>query len=744
MFQFDSKKSPLALLAATCNNIGKDCSPPMNNNNPNANNGPPSSIFGAGGRTLSCGSPPLGELKLPSPLSHHGGNRMRLASETSEQQPPSNVLDSHTLGGLRVAPTVQPNGSVASGMPKPQHPSQQQPILSNPPGAGAASLLKYMDKLSPVAAAADYSQQLQAKFASALAASAAQNLPSNLLDSYDPLKLAAAIQQAKAAAASAYMFPPAGAAGAGAAGTNPLSALASLTGANPVTALQSSANSAAATAAALSAGLGSPGSAPGAPPASNANSGNGCQMCGPPSQFIAGGGHSPSKPGVGSPYITFVPVKTPGGSTALVPVCADRGCVNCIAAIRHAQLSTAHAGGPNSNGAAGCTHCLTNDPQANKLNTNNNNNSNMSTNNVSVSNANPVQPSNQAGGLLNSTGMSAAAAALLSNPLLLSNPSMGGLQSALHTSPSLAALYQQLASGTPMDTSSNNVSSAAPTGVTSGLTSLESSLAGRGAAFSPKLGQQVNNSGNQQELPHRCKWAPVGGGSPCGKGFSTADELMDHIKQAHMNPSGTNNSNQAVQNQQGNVANGHNASAVATSSPQSAVSSAIEEANVLQQLVNSNRRLSPSVVAAAVASQTVPSTLTSTNSFLGSLGSLSAAAAGANPLASAASLTSSLGRKMPGSLDLASALSAAAAARYHPYSKFGLPPSLSANSTPGGVPPAPLPSSLPLGGPLGSLGQTAGATNPSLPAGLTPAGLNALLSSATAASTFLMYDLPKA
>jgi len=228
-------------------------------------------------------------------------------------------------------------------------------------------------------------------------------------------------------------------------------------------------------------------------------------------------------------------------------------------------------------------------------------------------------------------------------------------------------------------------------------------------------------------------------GSPCGKGFSTADELMDHIKHVHMNTSSTGAANQTSQ-----PLAGHNVTtAVSSAASQTSVSSAIEEANVLQQLVNSHRRLSPSVVAAAVASQTVPSSLASSNNFLGSLGSLSAAAVGGNPLANAASLTSSLGRKMPGSLDLASALSAAAAARYHPYSKFSLPPSLTGNGATGVAPP-PLPTSLPLGGPLASLGQTAGAPNSSLPGGLTPAGLNALLNSASAASSFLMYDLPKA
>ena len=72
-----------------------------------------------------------------------------------------------------------------------------------------------------------------------------------------------------------------------------------------------------------------------------------CHLC-PTSQFIVGGGHSPPKPGTGSPYITFVPVKTTSSGTALVPVCADRGCLNCIVAIRQAQLAT---------NSSNCSHC---------------------------------------------------------------------------------------------------------------------------------------------------------------------------------------------------------------------------------------------------------------------------------------------------------------------------------------------------------------------------------------------------
>ena len=599
----------------------------------------------------------MGELKLPSPLSQHQNSRMRLSSEP--EQPPNSNSGVHT----------------ATSMPS----SISKVFSNNPP----PSLLKYMEKLSPIsagnAAAADYNQQLQAKFASALAAnsaaSGAQNLQSNLLDSYDPLKLAAAIQQAKNAAAAAYMFPSSGNT------PNPLSALASLTSGNPVSALQSSAN------AALS-GLNS---------SMGANSGNttagGCQMC-PPGQFIAGGGHSPSKPGAGSPYITFVPVKTSSGSTALVPVCADRGCLNCITAIKQAQLSS-HGGNGNSN----CNHC-NNDHHSKSL-------ASLAAASAQLSGVAgpPTSAGNLPGSLASSNNSSATAAALLSNPLL--NPL--NIQAALHASPSLASLYQQLAAAhassagaMPMDTSQQSPGSIGGHFGSAGSIDATS----RGGNFSsPKPSSILTN----QDL-HRCKWAPIGGGHPCGKAFTSADDLMDHIKVVHM----------SVNN---NSASSANQNAVINSSPTS-VSSAIEEANALQHLVNQNRRLSPSVVAASQNPMT-NLTLTSTNSFLGSLSSLTAG----NPLAAAASLTNSLSRKMPGSLDLASALSAAA--RYHPYSKFSLP-SLSGNSVA-----TSLPTSM---SNLGHLGN--GQPSPNL-AGLTPAGLNALLSSA-AASSFLMYDLPKA
>ena len=605
------------MLAATCNNIGKDCSPT------GAPAGPTFPFFGSslqpgaqlasGGRNLSCSSPPNTELKLPSPLSHQQ-NRLRLPSEPESQNTP--------MTGIM---TSQPVSSMANSLPK---------LPTNT--VAPSSFMKYMDKLSPIAATPgtpEYTQQLQAKFASALAAGAGNphSGPTSLTELYDPLKLAAAIQQAKSAAAAAYMFPPS-ATSAAAAASNPLSALASLTS-GTAPGLHSASNNP---------------NIPSLNPNSNSSaaSAGSCQMCPTGGTQFAAGGHSPSKPGAGSPYITFVPVKTSSGSTALVPVCADRGCLNCITAIRQAQLSSGLGATPN------CSHC-----------------------NSSDHHSKTSLPQNLSAASIPGCGLNPPAASLLANPLL----GTLNLQAALQNSPSLAAVYQQLAAANA--TVANSDSAISPGSVS------------EPRAFSPK---QMH-----QEL-HKCKWAPIGGGQPCGKVCNSADDLMDHIKLVHMN---TSPANHTTQNR--------------NPSPTAAVSSALEEVASLQNLVNSNRRLSPSVIASQPSG--VSTLSTSTNSFLGSLTSLSAA----NTLAS---LSNSLSRKIPGTMDLASALSAA---RFHPYSKFSLPTLTPSAATPlvGGTPS------------LNALGG--GASNPAALSGLSPANLNALLNSA-AASSFLMYDLPKA
>ena len=524
--------------------------------------------------------------------------------------------------------------------------------ISTPP-----SMLKYMDKLSPIAASNEYAQ-LQAKFASALSNSTSATgapMPTSLGDIYDPFKLAAAIQQAKTAAAAAYMFP----------GSNPLSALSSLTsGASALSAAAAGVNTSLST---------NPISTTNTPSSNNSSQSNTtCHLC-PTSQFIVGGGHSPPKPGAGSPYITFVPVKTASSGTALVPVCADRGCLNCIAAIRQAQLAT---------NSSNCTHC-TSEQQNKTL---------------------------AAAALAAQHNLSAAATG---NPLAgvggLNTPSSGStfpflpasLQAALQQPSSLAAVYQQLAAANAAAAAAsleNNSVNAAGTNATSGTTIPTDASNNR--TNSPSKLAAVN-----QDL-HKCKWAPAGGGQPCGKSFASPEELMDHIKVAHMmtqsSPSvvSTANSGTSPGSQQ-----------LLTNNSPTSVASAIEEVSTLQQLVN-NRRLSPSSV-------TQPHTGAAggvTSSMLSSLQNLSAAS---NPLAS----LSSLSRKIPGTVDLASAISAAA--RYHPYSKFSLPTSASGLSNAPSV---------------GSLAATAPPTGLS---GLNPASLNALLSNA-AASSFLMYDLPKA
>ena len=641
--QFDSKKSPLALLAATCNNIGKDCgslggqaqapSQHQNTGYPFFTSSMPANVAkSTSGRTLSCSSP-VSEIKLTSPLgvTQHGATKLRLPTETD------------SLGSLLNVPAV-------SVCPTSVAKSQ----ITTPP-----SMLKYMDKLSPIAATNEYAQ-LQAKFASALSnstsvATTGAPMATSLGDIYDPFKLAAAIQQAKTAAAAAYMFP----------GSNPLSALSSLTsGASALSGVNTSLGST------------NPISSTINTPSSNTSQNNTtCHLC-PTSQFIVGGGHSPPKPGAGSPYITFVPVKTASSGTALVPVCADRGCLNCITAIRQAQMAT---------NSSNCSHCTS--EQQNK----------------SLAAALAAQHN------LNS----AAAAAATGNPLAgvggLSTPSSGStfpflpasLQAALQQPSSLAAVYQQLAAANAAAAAAASLDNSGNTGNTA---SIPTDASNNRTNSPSKLTATAN-----QEL-HKCKWAPAGGGQPCGKSFASPEDLMDHIKLAHMmsttqSPVTTSAANNGTSpgSQLLNSNNNNN-------SPTS-VASAIEEVSTLQQLVN-NRRLSPSSVTQP------PTGGVTASSMLSSLQNLSAAS---NPLAS----LSSLSRKIPGTVDLASAISAAA--RYHPYSKFSLP---SLPTTASGLSSAPSVASL---APVSS-GLS----------GLNPASLNALLSNAAAASSFLMYDLPKA